>query len=87
MLPAGCHHNPNCLPISFLRKLIFEAVYGIAHAKYQGAVYSIPSSTIAGRVHCRGGLSTRVNRRQSVYASTMKEHQGITEEVQEGDWQ
>jgi len=31
MLPAGCHHNPNCLPISFLIEIsLFEAIYGTA---------------------------------------------------------
>ena len=37
-LPAGCHHNPNWLVITFLiRKLksrLFEAVYGIARDEY-----------------------------------------------------
>ena len=58
-LPAGCHHNPNCLPISFLitKILLLEAVYGIARDEISRGS-SIPSSDIAGRVHCRGGLST-----------------------------
>ena len=77
MLPARCHHNPNCLPISFLMEteiLLFEAVYRISRDKISSG-RSILCSAIADCVHCLVGLSTWVNHCQSMYASTMKEHQ------------
>ena len=32
-LPAGYHHNPNCLPIKETKISLLEAVYGIARNK------------------------------------------------------
>ena len=44
MLPARCHHNPDCLPISFLYKetiiLLFEAIYRIAHDEISNPKFS-----------------------------------------------